>query len=194
MTRVHTRSLAGACLLALLTAAVTFAQTPTPVTKQQETPPARGARNPAGRGAGRPALPPLSPNMNQQQLAAYMDTYQLQQAERELQLNDEQFPPFVRRLRRLQDVKRRNQIERRKIIGELSGLVQGAAAPGRDENILGRLRALDDVSQRAAGELRKAYEELDAGLTPWQRGRFRLLEEQMERRKVELLGKIGAGG
>ena len=191
MTRVHARSLTAACMWALLTAAVTFAQTPTPVTKQQETPPARGARNPPGRG--RAALPPLSPNMNQQQLAAYMDTYQLQQAERELQLNDEQFPPFVRRLRRLQDVKRRHQVERRKIIGELNGLLQGTA-PNRDENILARLRALDDVSQRAATEMRRAYEELDAGLTPWQRGRFRLLEEQMERRKVELLGKIGAGG
>ena len=185
MTRVHARALTVACVWTLL-AAVTFAQTPPPAAKQQETPPGRGAR-------GRPPLPPLSPNMNQQQLAAYMDTYQLYQSERELKLNDEQFPPFVRRLRRLQDVKRRHQVERRKIIGELSGLLQGTA-PERDENILARLRALDDVSQRAATEMRRAYEELDAGLTPWQRGRFRLLEEQMERRKVELLGKIGAGG
>ena len=151
MNRIHARSLAGACVWALLTA-VTFAQTPPPAAKQQEPPPAgRGARNPAGRG-GRPALPPLSPNMNQQQLAAYMDTYQLYQSERELKLNDEQFPPFVRRLRRLQDVKRRHHVERRKIIGELSGLLQGTA-PERDENILGRLRALGDVSQRAAAEL-----------------------------------------
>ena len=194
MSPIHARSWAGAFAFSLLTASVIFAQTPPPAGTQQEPPPGRGARNTQGR-VGRQGMPPVTPNMNQQQLNAYLDTYQLWQAERELQLNDEQLPAFVRRLRRLQDVKRRHQVERRKIIGELSGLLQGSAeAPARDENILGRLRALDDVSQRAAGEVRKAYEELDASLTPWQRGRFRLLEEQMERRKVELLGKIGAGG
>ena len=47
---------------------------------------------------------------------------------------------------------------------------------------------------RAAVEVRKAYQDLDAVLTPWQRGRFRTFEEQLERRKVELLAKIGGGG
>jgi Spy/CpxP family protein refolding chaperone len=133
--------------------------------------------------------------MNQQQLQAYMDAYALVQAERELTLTADQYPNFVARLRRLQDVRRRSMAERRRLMNELAGLLQGNEA-GRDDAILARVAALDDVAQRSAGEMRKAYADLDAVLTPWQRGRFRTFEEQLERRKVELLAKItgGAGG
>jgi hypothetical protein len=177
---------------ALALAAVTgvgpvAAQSPTP----GGTPP--GARQ--GRAGGRPGLPPLSPNMNQQQLQAYMDAYALLQADRELRLTPDQYPDFVARLRRLQDVRRRHMAERRRLLGELSGLLQGAET-GRDEAITARIGALDEITQQAAADARKAYQELDALLTPWQRGRFRTFEEQLERQKVELLAKIraGAGG
>jgi len=188
MARVHGRSVAGITGLMLLTTTIAFAQTPPPAGGQQtaqQTPPAgRGQR------AGRAALPPITPNMNQQQLQAYIDAYALMQAERQLKLSTEQFPGFVGRLRRLQDVRRRHQMERRRMMGQLSELLQGEAG-GRDEAILEKLRALDDVNQRASGEVRKAYEELDGVLTPWQRGRYRMLEEQLERLKVDMLSKLG---
>lgn len=175
----------AAALIAILAAGVgTSAQTPTPAGQQ-----GRAARA----GAGRAALPPLSQNMNQQQLQAYMDAYALVQAERELALTGEQYPNFVARLRKLQDVRRRQQAERRRLLVELGGLLQGNEA-GRDDAIVARVAALDDVAQKSGVELRKAYQDLDAVLTPWQRGRFRTFEEQLERRKIELLAKISGGG
>jgi Spy/CpxP family protein refolding chaperone len=181
----------GVAVAAMLSAsAAAFAQTPPP------TPPAGGgvqgqsARGP--RGGGRAALPPITPNMNQQQLQAWMDTYALVQAERELLLTADQYPNFVARLRKLQDVRRRQMGERRRILTELGGLLQGAEA-GRDEAITARVTALDEGALQTASEVRRAYQDLDAVLTPWQRGRFRTFEEQLERRKVELLAKIGGG-
>jgi hypothetical protein len=161
-----------------------------PAAWAQTPPPAAQGR---GRAAGRQALPPLTPNMNQQQLQAYMDAYALVQAERELSLSAEQYPNFVARLRRLQDVRRRQMGERRRLLSELAGLLPGNDS-NRDEAILARLASLDEAAQRSVAEIRQAYQDLDAVLTPWQRGRFRLFEEQLERRKVELLAKIGAGG
>jgi Spy/CpxP family protein refolding chaperone len=162
-----------------------FAQDPPPA----GTPPARG------RGAGR-GIPPPPANMNQQQLQAWLDTYAVVQAQRQLVLTDEQYPNFVARLRKLQDVRRRRMVERRKLMNELQGLIQSAASPGRDENILARVRALDEGADSGAAEMRKAYQDLDAVLTPWQRGRFRLFEEQLERQKVDLIAKtkiVGGG-
>ena len=133
--------------------------------------------------------------MNQQQLQAWLDTYALVQAQRQLVLTDEQYPNFVPRLVKLQEVRRRRMGERRKLMVELQGLMQ-STAPGRDENILARVRALDEGADSGAAEMRKAYQELDAVLTPWQRGRFRLFEEQLERQKVDLIAKtkITGGG
>ncbi len=167
--------------------AAAFAQTPTPPPAGQQAQVGRGPR-----GGGRAALPPITPNMNQQQLQAYMDAYALVQAEKELVLTAEQYPNFVARLRRLQEVRRRQMGERRRILTELGGLLQGTEA-GRDEAITARVSALDEGALRTANEVRKAYQDLDAVLTPWQRGRFRTFEEQLERRKVELLAKIGSG-
>jgi hypothetical protein len=169
------------------------AQTPTPTPSPS---PARGAQAqepPRGRPGGRAGLPPLAANMSQQQLQAYMDTYAVIQAERELRLTAEQYPNFVAKLRRLQDTRRRQMGERRRILGELNGLLQGgesAGPAGRDEAITARLGALEEIMQQSAADLRKAYQDLDAGLTPWQRGRFRTFEEQLERQKIELLAKI----
>jgi Spy/CpxP family protein refolding chaperone len=140
-------------------------------------------------------LPPVTANMTQQQMQAYIDAYALVQAERELQLTNAQYPNFVDRLRKLQDVRRRHLGERRRLMGELSGLLQAQGTDaGRDEAIMAHVKALDDLSQRADTEVRQAYQDLDSVLTPWQRGRYRMFEEQLERRKVELLAKINGGG
>jgi hypothetical protein len=180
--------LAGAVIAALVTTTAAFGQTPPAGNAQTQA--ARGQRG--ARPGGRAGLPAITANMTPQQLQAHIDAYALVQAERELVLTTEQFPNFAGRLRRLHAIKRRHTIERRRLMGEMRALVQGNA-PGRDEGILEHVRALDDVSDRTAVELRKAYQDMDAVLSPWQRGRFRLLEEQLERLKIELLAKIAGG-
>ena len=73
-------------------------------------------------------------------------------------------------------------------IPALRGLV-GGNTPGADDRITQQLRALEDSRQRMAGDLVKAYADLDDVLTPWQRGRFRLFEDRMTQRKLELLAE-----
>ena len=50
-----------------------------------------------------------------------------------------------------------------------------------------RLGALQELESRAAAELRKAYNGLDEILDLHQQARFRVFEEQIERKKLDLL-------
>jgi hypothetical protein len=152
----------------------------------------RGARGPA-----RGQLPPAGPNPDQQQVQAFIDTYALMQAEKELQLTAEQYPTFVQRLRHLHEVRRRAMGERRRALNELRGMMAGSG-PARDDALTEKIRALDETTRRGLDGIAKAFADVDAGLTPFQRGRFRLLEERLERQKIDMLIKLGqvppAGG
>jgi hypothetical protein len=182
----------AAMLAAIGPASAAMAQSPSPsptpaASRQQTPPPGRGGR-PGGPGA-RASLPPITANMKPAELQAWIDTYAVMQADRELKLTVEQYPNFVAKLRKLQDARRRHQGERRRLLNELSGLLQ-ASEGVQEEAILTHVKALDDLNQRLGGEVRQAYQDLDAVLTPWQRGRFRMFEEQLERKKIELLTAI----
>ena len=65
-----------------------------------------------------------------------------------------------------------------------------------DEAIAEKLKSLQDAETKSGQDLKQAYLELDGVLAPWQRARFRLLEEEQERQKFELLAKLrqGTGG
>jgi hypothetical protein len=169
----------GAIVCALLSTAA-LAQTEAGQAGQQ-----RGQRG------GRAGLPPVPANMSQQQLQAYLDTFTLIEAERQLQLNDDHYPAFVSRYRHVQQLKRRQLMERRRLTEALR--VAATSANPNDDDLVARLRALDDFDQTISAELRKAYSDVDSQLTPLQRARLRLLEEQVERRKLELLMKLGVG-
>jgi hypothetical protein len=115
------------------------------------------------------------------------DAYAIVQAQEMLSLNDTQYGQFVVRLKTLQEVRRRGQQARQQMLQEL--LRMSNAQPGTiDEGrIRDRLKALEDHDTRNAGELRRAYAAIDEVLDIRQRGRFRVFEDQMERRKFELL-------
>jgi Spy/CpxP family protein refolding chaperone len=186
MTRTRFWMLATAVATLVSTSAV-FAQTAPPASQQTA---AGRAQKPAGRG--RAALPPITPNMTPQQLQVHMDAWEMVQAQTVLQLTDDQFPNFVGRLQRLQELRRRQLQEHRRIMQELNGLLYASPA-AKPEDINARVKALDDARDTEATDLKKAYLDLDAVLTPWQRGRFRQFEDQVERRKIELLGIITGG-
>jgi hypothetical protein len=65
-----------------------------------------------------------------------------------------------------------------------------------------KLKALRELDDRSAAELRKAYDSLDEVLDVRQQARFRIFEENLERRKMDLLlrarqrtaGRRGDGG
>ena len=140
------------------------------------------AQTPPGEGAG-PRTPPA--RVNDAELANMLDAYAIVQAQNALQIDDSQFGEFVTRLKRLQQIRRRGMQRRHQIIVELRKLTQ---APAPDENELRtRLKALNDHDVSSAEELRRAYNAVDEVLSPRQQARFRVFEEQMERRKLDLL-------
>jgi hypothetical protein len=124
------------------------------------------------------------------QLAIMLDSYAMFQAQQQLSIPDEKFGAFAARLKKLQDVRRRNHRIRQQILQELRRLA-GPRAPGRgdDDAIRSQLKVLRDHDERAASELRQAYDTLDEVLDARQQARYRMFEEVIEQRKLDLIVK-----
>jgi len=118
------------------------------------------------------------------------DAYVVMQAQQTLQLSDEQFPKFLARVKSLQEVRRRGQMQRGRMLQELRRLSQ---TPGQDDALRNQLKALNDLDARLGTEVRQALDGVDQTLDLRQQARFRLFEEQMERRKVDLLMRARQG-
>jgi hypothetical protein len=114
------------------------------------------------------------------------DAYALVQAQDALKLSDDQYPQFLARYKGLQEVRRRAQNERARVIRDLLRL---SAPDGKSDDAPLRdgLKGLQDLDARAAAEVKRAYEGIDQVLDLRQQARFRVFEEQMERRKIDLV-------
>jgi hypothetical protein len=149
---------------------------------------AQPARTPQKRQPQREARAPE--NLSPAQLHQLFDAMLAMQAQNVLALNDDQYAQFLTRLRALQDVRRRHQQERLRLINELQRMTNPRADTTAGEDALKQqLSSLDELESRAAVDLRRAYQGVDEVLSPLQRARFRVLEEQIERRKLELVGR-----
>ena len=126
------------------------------------------------------------------QILNMLDAWALVQAQETLQLGDDQYAEFVARLKRVQLARRRNLQERLAILQDLRKLSL-PGAPEDDNALRARLKALADHDDNAAAEMRKAYEQLDQVLSVKQQARFRLFEEMLERRKIDLLKRAQQG-
>jgi hypothetical protein len=143
----------------------------------QQDPPGRGGRGAAGAGQ---ALTPV-------ELERWLDSYVLIQAQDALKITDAQFPRFLQRLNALQATRRRHAAARRQILATIGRQLR--ATPVDEAGMREQLKALRELDVRAADEGRKAYDALDEALEPVQQARFRLFEQQVERRQIELLMK-----
>lgn len=144
-------------------------------------------------GRGRNA-PPLS----NAQVLGMLDAYAIVEAQTFLQIADDQYGQFVARLKRLQDTRRRQMQARNRILQELRRLT----APDvntEDAVLRERIQALRALEEQAAQALRREYDAVDELLSPRQQARFRILEERMELRKLDILmrarerSRAGAG-
>jgi hypothetical protein len=136
------------------------------------------------------ARPPSSAaaDLSPAEIQRLFDAMLVADAQQALGLSDRQFPDFITRLRALQETRRGNLIQRVKLMAELQRLSNPRAATPPDEAALKeRLTALQELESRSAAELRRAYNQIDDVLDVRQQARFRVLEEQLERRKLELL-------
>jgi hypothetical protein len=171
--------LAAASVTVLLLASAAAAQEPQP-----PQPPPQAQGQPPGRGP----LAGLGDDMSPGEIQRLFDAYLIMQAQQALELTEEQYPQFLARLKTLQDTRRRNQQERMQLMGQLQRLTNPRVTPKPDEAALKeRLSELQELESRTAAEMRKAYNGLDEVLNLQQQARFRVFEEQIERRKIELL-------
>ena len=137
--------------------------------------------------AARPQAGPAS-DLSPAEIQRLFDAMLVADAQQALALSDKQFPDFITRLRALQETRRGNLQQRVKLMAELQRLSSPrSAAPPDEATLRDRLTALQELESRSAAELRRAYNQIDEVLDVRQQARFRVLEEQLERRKLELM-------
>ncbi|HMC78278.1 MAG TPA: hypothetical protein VKH34_14120 [Vicinamibacterales bacterium] len=175
---MHARSLLLAAALITLVTGTAFAQQP------------RARANRPQPQAGAPQVPgaqdgPISAG----KVAQLFDAYTMVQAQEALQLPEEQYGRFVTRFKALQDSRRRHQAARNQIMVDLRRQTNPQNG-ANDEGILTeRLKSLRDEDDRAAVELKRAYEAVEETLDVRQQARLRVFEERMEQQKLELVMK-----
>jgi hypothetical protein len=136
--------------------------------------------------AAQRAAAPLAPGDDPAEITRLFDAYTVMQAQEALGLDEARFGPFVTRLRALQTVRRRHIRERGAIVRELRQLLQGT---GNEAAMSDRLEALARLDAAAQADVAKASAAIDELLDVRQRARFRVLEQQLELRKLELVGR-----
>jgi Spy/CpxP family protein refolding chaperone len=165
----------------------------------------------AAQRANQPPKPPAQgipgqadpADMNPGEIQRMFDAWALVEAQDVLQLSDAQYGKFVPRMKALHDTRRRHQQARQQILAELRKLTSQPQGTTVDEAaVRDKLKLLRDEDDRAASDVRKALDGVDEVLDTSQQARFRLFEERMEARKLELLTRAranararrGAGG
>jgi hypothetical protein len=127
------------------------------------------------------ALPPA-------EVLRLLDGYAIMRAQEMLGLTDQQYGPFVQHFKQLLDVRRRHLQTRTRLIGELQRATRPEATP--DEATLRKgLSELRDLDLQARDEVAQAMAAVDGALTLRQQVRFRVFEELLERRKLELMAR-----
>jgi hypothetical protein len=129
------------------------------------------------------------PGTDPAELGRLFDAYTVMQAQEALGLDDARFGPFVTRLRALQQLRRRHLRERAVLMREMRRLLQ---APGNDGPLQEKLDALVRLETTIRADEATARAALDDILDVRQRARFRLLEQQLELRKLELVNRARA--
>jgi len=137
--------------------------------------------------AGPAAAPLDAPGVSAGEIQRLYDAYALVQAQDALQLTDEHYVRFVARLKTLQEIRRRHVVARNRILQDLRRLTNSQTPAGDEAEMRDRLKALRDEDERGAAEIRKAYDAVDELLDVRQQAQFRLFEEQMDRKRLDLL-------
>ncbi len=150
------------------------------------TPGLSAAQEPQAQG---PAL--NNPGITPFELQRLFDSWALLQAQEFLKITDDQFAKFLPRFKTLQDVRRQTLQQRTRVINELRKLVN---ENGPDDAIKNALKTLQDIDDRGGADTRRAYEAVDQVLDLHQQAKFRVFEEQMDRRKLELVTRARQAG
>ena len=119
------------------------------------------------------------------ELQRMFDGYSILQAQEFLQISDEVYGRFLPRFKMLLDTRRQTLQQRTRVLNVVRRLLMDAQP---DEGMLKEaLKQLQEIDSRGEADERRAYEAIDQVLDVRQQAKFRVFEEQMERRKLELV-------
>jgi Spy/CpxP family protein refolding chaperone len=134
-----------------------------------------------GRGGSNAEEPAVTPA----ELQRLFDSWALLQAQEQLKISDEQFARFLPRFKALQDARRQTMQQRNRVLADVRRLLNDGQL---DEiGVRDRLKQLREIEDRGHAEALKAYDAIDQVLDLRQQAQFRIFEEQMERRKLDLV-------
>ena len=171
----------SAVVLVLVATAASAQEAGVPQAPPQEGPPGR-----QGPGPGRGNLP-FDAGMTPGEIQKIFDGYLIVQVKDALSLSDQQFAQLIPRITQLQAIRRRHLGERMRIMNELQRLSRPNLPKTDDAALKERLTALQEIDARFAADVRKAYSTVDELLDLRQQARFRVFEEGLERKKLDLL-------
>lgn len=145
------------------------------------------AQQPSGRAsAQRPALPDPA-RISAPQIQRWFEAFTVLQAQEALRLTEAQYGRFVTRLKALQETRRRHQQVRNRALADIRRLIDPQTGSQDEAQLAELMKTLREEDDRAAVELKRAYEAVDETLDVRQQARFRVFEERMEQQKLELL-------
>jgi hypothetical protein len=181
--------------LSIVAVALTVA-TPRQQTTPPPPPPQTADAPPSqGRGAGRgdaPQRPAAADLAKLQTVEDLLEGMEISNADKFLQVDNQHYGDFIQRLRNLQKMRRQHQNQRQRLVMELRRMTN---QPGVEDALLeAPTKRLDDFDKQSFQDLQTAYAQIDEVLNVRQRARFRLFEEQMEQRKLEILTRVLKSG
>jgi hypothetical protein len=115
------------------------------------------------------------------------EAYVLMQAQQALGVSDTEYPQFLAKMKALLDLRRSAQQQRFALVRHLRQLTEQKAPEASEADVTQALQELKDFETKSAADLEKATAAVDAVLDVRQQAKLRVFEEQMERRKLDLL-------
>jgi hypothetical protein len=124
------------------------------------------------------------------ELQRMFDGYSILQAQESLKLSDDQYARFLPRFKALLDTRRQTLQQRTRVLNGIRRLLMEAQP---DEGMLrDALKQLQEIDTRGEADAKRAYEGIDQVLDLRQQAKFRIFEEQMERRKLAMVTEARA--
>lgn len=143
-----------------------------------------------GRGLNQPNQ---GANAPMQELQEVFDAFALVQAQRILQLDDEQYGRFFPKMSRVYQLRRTHGQARMRLVNEIRRLYAGPQR-GTDVQLAEAVARLDALEAQFGNDMRALRLAVDEVMTPRQRAGLRFFEEDMERQKVDFITRSRQGG
>ena len=192
MTKSARVCIVASVLMALCAGVSTRAET-TATARHWGARQARGQNPPAG--APSPQTPGAASAVPEQisvaDVQAMFEAMALLDAEKQIPLAADQYPAFAVRLKRLQQARGVHQRNHNRALNELRRLTNPpAGAKIDDAAVEAKFKELVTIDADGRVAIDQATDAIDQILSPTQRARFRILEDSIERKKLDFLTRV----